>query len=231
MSYTNHITEPALHRLAEKSKCLRAVDLGCGTVINTELLIAYVNRAVLTKLILDNVPQSRANDLNVSATASSNSLADLSEFSAHIFKTSLAPLLHTIPTLRRIIVAIVQYVEEDIDALYRPIVKTPTPSLTSESWSTPASVFRLEIPSLRWISSHRTPSFHTYHLNPSSPPRMSNKWPLGLLQQSVLTRPSAQHLCLSPLITSIGLIFQHFSLDERQFHRSSSTRRPFFATE
>ncbi|THX03681.1 hypothetical protein D6D13_07591 [Aureobasidium pullulans] len=144
MSYTNYITEPALHRLAEKSKCLRAVDLGCGTVINTELLIAYVNRAVLTKLILDNVPQSRANDLNVCATASSNSLADLSEFSAHIFKTSLGTLLHATPKLKRVNVTIAKHAEENIDALYRPIVKTPTLSLTSEIWSTPASVFRSE---------------------------------------------------------------------------------------
>jgi hypothetical protein len=50
---------------------------------------------------------------------------------------------------------------------------------------------------------------------------------LCLLPQSVLTRPLAQHLCLSPLITNFEFIFQHFSLDERQFHQSSPTHRLF----
>lgn len=113
------------------------------------------------KLILDNVPQFSAADFDAFATASGDSFAEESQFSAHISKTPLALLLHTMPKLERIIVTIAKHADENIDALHRPIVKTPTPSLTSEIWNTSTSAFWLEIPSLRWISSHRTPSFHT----------------------------------------------------------------------
>ncbi|CAD0020522.1 unnamed protein product [Aureobasidium pullulans] len=61
---------------------------------------------------------------------------------------------HATPKLKRVNVTIAKHAEEDIDALYPPITETtPTPSLTLETRSTPASVFRLELPSLKCISS------------------------------------------------------------------------------
>jgi hypothetical protein len=100
-----------------------------------------ITRHFPKKLILDNVPQFSAADFDAFATASGDSFAEQSQFSAHISKTPLALLLHATPKLKRVNVAIAKYAEENIDALYRPIFKTPTPSLTLETWSTPASVF------------------------------------------------------------------------------------------
>lgn len=107
----------------------------------------------LEKRERDNLPQSRANDLNASAAASEDLFAELSQFSTTISKTSLAPLLHTMPKLKWVNVTIVKDADENIDVLYRSIFKTPTHSHTSETWSTPGSVFRLEIPSLGWVLS------------------------------------------------------------------------------
>ena len=176
--YTDYTTGLALHTLIEKSQHLECFQLGSRTAINTDLLLILVNMPVLKKLILDNVPQFSAAEFDTSAAASSDSSVELSRFFTYISKTSLAPLLHATPKLKQVNVTIAKHAEENIDALYRPIAKTPTPSLTSGTWSTPASVFWLEIPFPGWISSHRTPSFHAYHLNSSSPPRISNKWPL-----------------------------------------------------
>ncbi|CAD0032448.1 unnamed protein product [Aureobasidium pullulans] len=71
-----------------------------ATILN--LFLFLVDMPLLKKLILDNVPQSSAAVSKASATASGDSFAELSHFSAHISRTFLALLLHTMPTLRRI---------------------------------------------------------------------------------------------------------------------------------
>lgn len=60
---------------------------------------------------------------------------------------------------------------------------------------------------------------------------MRVRWLCGLLRQIVGFPPSAQHLRVISMISSIGFIFGDFFVDERQFHQSSPTHRLFLGTE
>ncbi|CAD0055662.1 unnamed protein product [Aureobasidium pullulans] len=169
------------------------------------LLLFLVSRPFLQKLVLDNVPQSSAAVFKASATASSDSSVELSRCCAHISKTSLGTPLHATSKLKRVNVTIAKHAEENINALYH---------LQRVSISVPVedTVSGMELVALNTKLPHLSLNSHEPDMDEAT------LWPLGLLQQSVES-PSAQHLCLSALITSIELIFQHFSLDERHFDK------------